>query len=98
MNGMTKKVILRKCIFSNQVLPISNLVRFAKNKTGDIFFDPNFILKGRGSYCQKNYKIVLEVINRKMLNRAFKQNITLQTYQKLTEEVHRWKKILENQI
>lgn len=85
-----KKQITRKCVYTNQILPIDQLIRIAKNKDNSIKIDWNNQLKGRGAYIIKNKAIILEALNRKVLHRAFKMNVSQNIYQTIITEVENY--------
>ena len=94
-----KKQYERKSIVDNKKYLISDLLWFSKQKDNQIYFDPEFKLKGRGAYCLNNISQLDILFKRKLLNKAFKQNITQEEYDKIRQEVNKWvkMKLKENQ-
>ncbi|PZW01551.1 YlxR family protein [Metamycoplasma auris] len=92
----TDKKYSRKSIVDNKIYPVASLVRFAKINN-QFYFDPNIELKGRGTYCLDNETQINTLFSKRLLNKAFRQNIDQETYQKLKEEVEIWlnKKIIK---
>ncbi|WP_412031776.1 YlxR family protein [Metamycoplasma buccale] len=86
------KKYFRKSISDNNVYPINLLVRFAKDKEGSIIFDPDGVKLGRGAYCLKNQEDLEMVFKKRLLNKAFKQNISPSIYEYLWNEVLTWLK------
>ncbi len=84
---MSKKEILRKCIVTNKVTNINNMIRIVKDKENNIFLDNNMHLQGRGAYITNEIKLIIQALERKVLNRAFKTNISKDVYDKLKQEV-----------
>ncbi|WGI36380.1 YlxR family protein [Mesomycoplasma lagogenitalium] len=80
----------RKCIVTNEIVLIDKLLRFVKTKENHIFFDKNKEIKGRGSYVKNDLQIVELLFEKKLLNRAFKQNITKEVYEKLKKEIEEY--------
>ena len=77
----------RKCIVTNQILPVDQLIRFVKTKDGLIKVEKKTILLGRGAYCLNNLESINELFKKKLLNRSFKTNISNEVYEKLKKEV-----------
>ncbi|GIZ05781.1 hypothetical protein MSATCC14277_3630 [Metamycoplasma salivarium] len=94
------KIISRKSIVDGQIYPISELIRFAKSKNGEVHFDPESNLKGKGAYCLNNISQLDILFKRKLLNKTFRQNIDIEMYNTIKSEVDEWikSKIKENQI
>ncbi|AZG68420.1 YlxR family protein [Mycoplasma struthionis] len=95
----TDKNYSRKSISDNKIYEISKLVRFVKNKQGEISFDENKNKPGRGAYCLASQDQLDILFNKKLLHKAFRQNIAPEVYEKLRNEVELWlnKKTTENQ-
>ena len=84
---MSKKEILRKCIVTNKVTHINNMIRIVKDKEDNIFLDNDHHMQGRGAYITNEFKLIIQALERKVLNRAFKTNISKDVYDKLKQEV-----------
>ncbi|MGL4343484.1 MAG: YlxR family protein [Metamycoplasmataceae bacterium] len=87
-----KKNNYRKCVFTNEILPKNLLVRFVKTKDNQILLDKNYNILGRGSYIVKDLEIINQALEKKVLNRSFKQKIEIDTYNQMKEEVNLWLK------
>lgn len=96
----TDKKYSRKSIVDSQIYDVNLMVRFAKNKDNEISFDPYLEKPGRGAYCLNNVEQIDTVFKKKLLNRAFRQNISLDVYDSIRKEVEEWvnKTIKENQM
>ncbi|ENY68872.1 Hypothetical protein MAU_2360 [Metamycoplasma auris 15026] len=79
----------RKSIVDNKIYPVTSLVRFAKINN-QFYFDPNIELNGRGTYCLENEAQINTLFSKRLLNKAFRQNIDIETYEKLKKEVEIW--------
>ncbi len=84
---MSNKEILRKCIVTNKVTHINNMIRIVKDKEDNIFLDNDNHMQGRGAYITNEFKLIIQALERKVLNRAFKTNISKDVYDKLKQEV-----------
>ncbi|WP_027334111.1 YlxR family protein [Mycoplasma elephantis] len=87
---MKTEIRTRKCVFTNQILSIDQLLRFNKNKNNEISIDWNNSLKGRGAYIIKNKKIILEALNRKILHKSYRMNVSQDVYTKVIKEVEEY--------
>ncbi|WP_027122783.1 YlxR family protein [Metamycoplasma spumans] len=96
----TDKKYSRKSIVDSQIYDVNLMVRFAKNKNNEISFDPYLEKPGRGAYCLKNIEQIDTVFKKKLLNRAFRQNVSLDAYDSIRKEVEEWvnKTTKENQM
>lgn len=72
----------RKCVACRESKQQNEMLRIAKVK--DCFMlDENHKLGGRGAYVCRNNQCISLTIKKKMLNRAFKQNIESSVYEAL---------------
>ncbi|WP_040545027.1 YlxR family protein [Metamycoplasma alkalescens] len=83
------KKYTRKSIVDGKIYPIQKLVRFAKINN-EFYFDPDIELKGRGTYCLDNLEQINILFKKHLLNKAFRQNIDQEIYEKLWKEVEIW--------
>ena len=68
-----KKVPMRKCIVTGEILEKNQLIRVVRNKEGEVFIDPTGKMNGRGAYLKKD----LEVIKKCQKNKTLKVGIIL---------------------
>ncbi len=87
---MSKKEILRKCIVTNKIIDVNQLVRIVKDKEDNVFLDKEQHAQGRGAYITDEFKLIMQALERKMLNRAFKTNISKDVYDKLKQEAKKY--------
>lgn len=80
-----KKQPLRMCVACRSMQEKSNLIKFVKNKEGELSIDLNCNKEGRGAYICKNTKCLDLCIKKKALNRAFKSSIDEDIYSKMRE-------------
>ncbi|AWX42901.1 putative transcription termination factor [Metamycoplasma cloacale] len=80
----------RKSIVDNQIYPIDQLIRFNKNKFNVISFDEFKNLEGRGAYCLINEEQIKVLFKKRLLNKAFRQNIDQEIYNNIQKEVEEW--------
>ncbi|QCZ36446.1 YlxR family protein [Mycoplasma nasistruthionis] len=78
----------RKCIATNQIVPINQLVRFDfVRSTNTVTLDLQKDKKGRGAYfipATKNWELICKS---RALNRTFKANISKETYEELFKQL-----------
>ncbi|VEU59822.1 YlxR family protein [Mesomycoplasma neurolyticum] len=82
-----KKQYKRKCIVTNNIISIDELLRFSINKNKEISVDFHKNLPGRGAYVTNKKEIIEILFKKKLLNKAFKNNIPKEKYAKLMEEI-----------
>lgn len=87
---MMNKNCSRKCIATNQILKKSALIRFNLDKNNIISLDKNKILQGRGAYISKDKLIIEMALKKRLLNRSFKQKISIEIYNRLQKEIDQW--------
>lgn len=71
----------RKCIATNKVCDVSELIRIVKTKSGKYFVNSNE--KGRGAYVSKHFKDIEELKRKRLLNRSFKTQVPTEVYDEL---------------
>ncbi|WP_318024161.1 YlxR family protein [Mycoplasmopsis meleagridis] len=86
------KKVTRKCIVTNQIFPVEELVRFNyKKELNEILLDKEKKLKGRGCYFYPT-RTNWELLTRKRgLNKAFRTNVSNETYNKFTADLEELK-------
>ncbi|WP_338955585.1 RNase P modulator RnpM [Spiroplasma endosymbiont of Polydrusus cervinus] len=82
-----KKISLRKCVISQQMLPKKELVRIVKTSNGEIIIDPNGKANGRGAYLRPTLEIYEKAKKSNVLERALKTKLTNQFYEMLYREI-----------
>ncbi len=84
-----KKIVLRKCIATNSLHPVKELLRVNKDKNGLISFDKEGNMLGRGAYIYRSEEAVLLAKKKKVFNRAFKTDVDDSLYEILLNEVRK---------
>jgi len=82
-----KKIPLRMCAVTRELLPKTQLIRLVKTANG-IEIDNDKKISGRGVYITNTQEVWDLAKKRKVLNRAFKCNIDNSIYEKLEEQVN----------
>lgn len=82
----TKKTPLRMCVVCKSMLPKIELIRVVRAPEGSYCFDGTGRANGRGAYICNKSECVDKCLKKKILNKAFKENISADVYEKLAEE------------
>ena len=80
----SKKVPMRTCIACRSCKPKKDLIRIVKNESCFVL-DYNGKMNGRGTYICNNKDCFEKLINSRLLNKCFKQNISQSVYDSLKE-------------
>ncbi|WP_374696732.1 RNase P modulator RnpM [Spiroplasma endosymbiont of Polydrusus formosus] len=83
-----KKIPLRKCVVSQQMLPKKELVRIVKTPNKEIIIDPTGKANGRGAYLRPTLEIYEKAKKSNALERALKTKITNKFYEMLYLEIN----------
>lgn len=70
-----KKVPLRKCVVSQQMLPKKELVRIVKTPNGEIIIDSTGKANGRGAYLRPTLEIYEKAKKKSRFRTCFKNKI-----------------------
>ena len=82
---VTKKIPMRMCVVCKNEFSKKELIRLVKTETG-IILDKTGKLGGRGTYICSNEECKNKLLNQKLLNKVFKQNINSEIYDNLKEQ------------
>ena len=80
-----KKIILRKCLATNTMLPKEDLLRVVKSKEGNIFVDLTSKANGRGAYISKSMDALNLAKKKKVFERAFECEVPESLYIEIEE-------------
>ncbi len=80
-----KKIILRKCLATNTMLPKEDLLRVVKSKEGNIFVDLTSKANGRGAYISKSMDALTLAKKKKVFERAFECEVPESLYIEIEE-------------
>lgn len=81
-----KSVPLRTCIVCKKMQPKKELLRVIHTKEGETFIDFTGRANGRGAYICDSPECILTCIKKRMLNRAFKTDISTDIYEQIQAE------------
>ncbi|QHX35957.1 putative RNA-binding protein [Spiroplasma sp. TIUS-1] len=82
-----KRIILRKEVSTNQMLPKVELIRIVKNKAGEIFIDPTGKANGRGVYLKASFDSLSKVKKTRQLERSLKTKLSEEIYILIENEI-----------
>ena len=82
-----KKVPMRKCIVTGEILEKNQLIRVVKNKEGEDFIDPTGKMNGRGAYLKKDLDVIKKCQKNKILNRRLEVEIPDSIYEGLVKMI-----------
>ncbi|MBP1080053.1 MULTISPECIES: RNase P modulator RnpM [Bacillus] len=80
-----KKIPLRKCIVTGEMMPKKELIRIVRSKEGDISVDPTGKKNGRGAYLTLTEESILTAQKKNILSKQFQTKIDDEIYDQLLE-------------
>ncbi len=81
-----KKVPLRMCICCKQMKPKKEMLRVVKVNDNQFTLDETGKLNGRGAYICKEGNCIENSVNKKLLNKSYKQNVNSNVYELIKEK------------
>lgn len=86
-----KKIPMRKCVVTNQILPKIELIRISFNKEGKLFVDHSGKASGRGVYLQPKIELVEKAKKTKVLSKVLKIEINNdEIYEQISNEIKKF--------
>ena len=82
-----KKVPMRKCIVTGEILEKNQLIRVVRHKEGEVFIDPTGKMNGRGAYLKKDLEVIKKCQKNKILNRRLEVEIPDSIYEGLVKMI-----------
>lgn len=79
----TKKIPLRTCIVTKEVLPKQELFRVVINKDKEVSIDITGKQNGRGAYLKKDINVINKAKNLKILDKKLEVEIEEKLYEDL---------------
>ena len=87
MSRKKRKVPLRKCVVTKQMLPKQELIRIVRNKQGEVTIDLTGKLNGRGAYLSKDLAVIEQAQESNILRSHLQVPIDDTIYTQLKEIV-----------
>lgn len=84
-----KHVPSRSCIVCREQKDKSQLVRIVRSSDGEVTVDTTGKAPGRGAYVCASGDCIKTAINKRLFNRAFKQQLSMDVYDGLRAEYDR---------
>ncbi len=78
-----KKVPLRKCVVTQEMLPKKELVRVVRTPEGDVVIDQTGKVNGRGAYLSKDIEVVRQAEKKRTLDHHLKVKTSDDLYEQL---------------
>lgn len=82
-----KSVPMRMCIACRQMKPKKEMYRVTRNAEGEVFFDPTGKASGRGAYICGDAGCTKLLQDKKLLHKAFSQNVDGAVYDGVKESI-----------
>ena len=80
---MIKKIPLRTCVITKELLPKKDLLRIVKNKENEVAIDLTGKLNGRGAYIKKDIEVLEKAIKTKILEKKLETTIPNEIYEEI---------------
>lgn len=84
---MMKKVPMRKCVVTGEVLEKKELIRVVRNKEGEVFIDTTGKANGRGAYLKKDISVINKAKKNKILDRRLEVMVPDDIYEGLVKMI-----------
>ena len=84
-----KKIPLRKCIATGEMLPKKAMIRVVRSKEGEVSVDPTGKKSGRGAYVSKSEEAVETARKKHILERQLEADIPEEIYEELLHLIRR---------
>ncbi|KAB8138776.1 YlxR family protein [Gracilibacillus oryzae] len=82
-----RKVPLRKCVVTQEMVAKKSLIRVVKTKEGEVFVDPTGKKNGRGAYVTRDVDVIKKAELSRALDRQLDIAVPSEIYQQLIAEV-----------
>lgn len=84
-----KKIPLRKCVATGEMLPKKAMIRVVRSKEGVVSVDPTGKKSGRGAYVSKSEEAVEIARKKHILERQLEADIPEEVYEELLHLIRR---------
>jgi len=83
-----KKIPLRTCVVTKEVLPKKELMRVVADKEGNVAVDPSGKANGRGAYVKLSEDVIVLAKKNRALDRKLEVEVPEHIYDELMKLVH----------
>ncbi len=87
--SIQRKVPLRKCVVTGEMLPKKSMIRVVRSKEGEVSVDPTGKKNGRGAYVSKSEEAVELARKKNILERQLEAKIPEEVYEELIRLIRR---------
>ncbi|WP_214761999.1 YlxR family protein [Exiguobacterium sp. s146] len=87
MTMKPKKLPLRKCVVTQEMLPKQALIRVVRTPEGDVVIDTSGKLNGRGAYLSKDADVIRLAEKKRTLDHHLKVKTSDALYEQLLQAV-----------
>ncbi len=84
-----KKIPLRKCVATGEMLPKKSMIRVVRSKEGEVSVDATGKKSGRGAYVSKSEEAVELARKKNILERQLEAKIPDEIYEELITLIRR---------
>jgi predicted RNA-binding protein YlxR (DUF448 family) len=84
-----RKVPLRRCVVTGEMLPKKSMLRVVRTKEGEVFVDETGKKSGRGAYVSKSEEVVETARKQNTLERHLEVKIPDEVYDELIRLIRR---------
>jgi len=84
-----RKVPLRKCVVTGEMLPKKSMLRIVRSKEGEVSVDVTGKKSGRGAYISKSEEAVEAARKKNILERQLEAKIPEEVYNELIKLIRR---------
>ncbi|OGX77921.1 YlxR family protein [Exiguobacterium sp. SH3S2] len=82
-----KKLPLRKCVITQEMLPKNDLIRVVRTPEGDVVIDTTGKLNGRGAYLSRDVDVIRLAEKKRTLDHHLKVKTSETLYEQLEQAV-----------
>jgi uncharacterized protein len=86
---VSKKVPLRKCVATGEMLPKKSMIRVVRSKEGEVSVDVTGKKSGRGAYVSKSEEAVEIARKKNILDRQLDAKVPDEVYEELLTLIRR---------
>ncbi|WP_455331086.1 RNase P modulator RnpM [Exiguobacterium profundum] len=83
MTMKQKKLPLRKCVVTQEMLPKKELIRVVRTPEGNVVIDQTGKVNGRGAYLSKDIEVVRQAEKKRTLDHHLKVKTSDDLYEQL---------------
>ena len=86
---VSKKIPLRKCVATGEMLPKKSMIRVVRSKEGEVSVDVTGKKSGRGAYVSKSEAAVEIARKKNILDRQLEAKVPNEVYEELLTLIRR---------